>query len=146
MSVEFTWTYLQSCCTGDHTSTIFFKKTPTSTTQPTTGNRYSFGVLGYLRVIGYTNLNCPKIPSCRRLADESPSQVTTMDNLPHACYHLRNASNQWIPTICQILTQTRITSQLCHKLAFSDGTYLNHQDYMTIFFITLQNDKKFSAQ
>ena len=68
-----------------------------------------------------------------RLADESPGQPTTMDNLPHAHHHPRNASNQWIPTIYQILIQTRITSQLCHKPAFSDGTYLNHQDYTTTF-------------
>ena len=32
-----------------------------------------------------------------------------------------------------LLIQTRITSQLCHKPAFSDGTYLNHQDYATTF-------------
>ena len=101
--------------------------------QPTTGDKCSFGVLGRLRVMGYTDLNCPEIPSRRRLADESPGQPTTMDNLPHAHHHPRNASNQWIPTIYQILIQTRITSQLCHKPAFSDGTYLNHQDYTTTF-------------
>ena len=101
--------------------------------QPTTGYKCSFRVLGRLRVMGYTDLNCPEIPSHRRLADESPGQPTTMDNLLHAHHHLRNASNQWIPTICQILIQTRITSQLCHNPAFSDGTYLNHQDYTTTF-------------
>ena len=26
MPMELTWTYLQSCCTGSHTSTIFLKK------------------------------------------------------------------------------------------------------------------------
>ena len=83
--------------------------------------------------MGYTDLNCPEIPSRRRLADESPGQQTTMDNLPHAHHHPRNASNQWIPTIYQILIQTRITSELCHKPAFSDGTYLNHQDHTTTF-------------
>ena len=90
-------------------------------------------VLGRLRVMGYTDLNCPEIPSRRRLADESPDQPTTMDNLSHAHHHPRNASNQWIPTVCKIVIQTRITSQLCHKPAFSDGTYLNHQDYTTTF-------------
>ena len=76
---------------------------------------------------------CPEIPSRRRLPDESPGQPTTMDNLPHAHHHPRDASSQWIPTVCQILIETRITSQLCHKTAFSDGTYLNHQDYTTTF-------------
>ena len=88
---------------------------------------------GRLRVMGCTDLNCPEIPSRRRLADESPGQPTTVDNLPHAHHHPGNASNQWIPTIYQILIQTRITSQLCHKPAFSDGTYLNHQYYTTTF-------------
>ena len=88
----------------------------------------SFGVLGHLRVMGYTNLNCLEIPSRRRLADESPGQLTTMDNLPHAHHHPRNASNQWIPTIYQILIQTRITSQ-----PFQMELNLNHQDYTTTF-------------
>ena len=94
--------------------------------------------------MGYTDLNCPEIPSRRRLADESPGQPTTMDNLPHAHHHPRNASNHWIPTTYQILIQTRITSQLCHKPAFSDGTYLNHQGYRTTF-LSLQNTVRKSS-
>ena len=57
-----------------------------------------------------------------------PGQVNTY---PRGVFW--NASNQWIPTIYQLLIQTRITSELCHKPAFSDGTYLNHQDYTTTF-------------
>ena len=64
---------------------IFLKKT--------TGDKCSFGVLGHLQVMGHANLYCPEIPSRRTLADESPGQPTTMDNLPHAHHHPRNANN-----------------------------------------------------